>query len=572
MGEKTNTARILLGPANADLSGQSKVNAEIFSAMEILGRKLERVEAERDRLARRLALIESAATVDEKTGKLFLPVVTEQPVLPPQAYSTPKWMVSASLMSSAVALFALGLVLFRDPAPALTKDQIALLESLRGVNLAQISPDSKGWKTVNTDIGAPETASSSPAPDANNSLAAADTATPPAASMLTPVDPAKTASAAPATSPAPEAAKPVQTETAAATTPALDPQTTPIPGEDKAADIKPAPAKIAKAAPRSEPPALSRSKTPAVAADVVARTEAEGGISPDAELPEKVAALEKRAYQGVSEAQHDLATLYASGKLIPQDYQRARFWFEKAADGGVANAHYNLGVIYHQGLGVPVDMAQAINWYQKAAELGHPEAMYNLGIAYIEGVGTKTDTAKGVDYFKRAANAGVAQAAYNLGVLYESNFIGPIDTKKAMQWYQVAAKQGHADARTALARLNGGTAVAEDDSGNQALTLADMAEPAAGGDNPEETGEGDSSPVSENRHAATGDAVNGSLADVQRILIKQGLLQGKATGTMDARTEEAIRAVQHKLNLTEDGQPTQELLDKLLQMPPVARP
>ena len=51
----------LLNPDHARLNGQERVNAEIFTAMEILGRKLERSEAERDRLARRLALIPERA-------------------------------------------------------------------------------------------------------------------------------------------------------------------------------------------------------------------------------------------------------------------------------------------------------------------------------------------------------------------------------------------------------------------------------------------------------------------------------------------------------------------------------
>jgi peptidoglycan hydrolase-like protein with peptidoglycan-binding domain len=152
------------------------------------------------------------------------------------------------------------------------------------------------------------------------------------------------------------------------------------------------------------------------------------------------------------------------------------------------------------------------------------------------------------------------QAAYNLGVLYESNFIGPIDTQKAAEWYKVAAKAGHTGARDALARLGSGNAAA--DSGDQAQTLADKVEPAAGSD--EETGEGDSSPRAKSAH-------NGPktlLADIQRILIKQGVLPGKADGVLSQQTEDSIRAAQKKFGLTEDGQPSQDLLEKLLQAPP----
>jgi len=347
-----------------------------------------------------------------------------------------------------------------------------------------------------------------------------------------------------------------------------NPQNVSIPGEEEATPKK-APARVAKKAPvpaqaddadEESTQTDNQSKT----ATVIPTSEETGGIAPDATLTKKLAVLQKRAYQGIPEAQHDLATIYAAGTSVPQDYHRAAFWFTHAADGGVANANYNMGVIYHQGLGVPVDMAKALDWYAKAAELGHPEAMYNLGIAYIEGIGTKTDIEKGVSYFKRAAKAGVVQAAYNLGVLYESNFIGQIDTQKAIEWYKVAAKAGHTGARDALARLQSGGNTIASDSGDKALTLANKVEPSAGGD--EETGEGDSSPVT----TAPQNGPQTLLADIQRILIKQGVLPGKADGVLTQQTEDAIRASERKFSLTEDGQPSQELLEKLLQAPPTA--
>lgn len=597
----------LLDPTNATLDGQARVNAEIFTAVEILGRKLERVEEERNRLARRLALIESAATVDEKTGKLYLPVVMNEDAAPVKEYVTPKWMVPVSLMSSAIALFALGMVMFRTPAPALTKEQVALLESLRNSQFTQLAPDSKGWKSITTEPqdnvsaassnNAPVASSETPAPAATLPASAPTPSQPVAAALSQPLPqpqvptaqqpialttpppaplPTAQVAAIPATQPsAPPAAqlpslsdlarqeqtaqppKPVEASTVPPSLPAtaktkaasaenINPDNVVIPGEDEDTPEQ------------ADNQAADKGKT----TTAVAESKSAGGIAPDPALPKKLAKLQKRAYQGIPEAQHDLATIYAAGTLVPQDYHRAAFWFTKAADGGVANAHYNMGVIYHQGLGVPVDMAKALDWYGKAAELGHPEAMYNLGIAYIEGIGTKVDIDKGVSYFKRAAKAGVVQAAYNLGVLYESNFIGPIDTKKAIEWYKVAAKAGHAQARDALARMQANGSMA--DSGDQALKLADKVEPSAGGD--DETGEGDSSPVAETAHKKP----QGILADIQRILIKQGVLPGQPDGVLSQQTEDAIRSTQKKLGMSEDGQPSQELLEKLLQAPPPA--
>jgi len=492
----------LLNPENEQLIGQQRVNAEIFMAMEILGRKLERSETERDRLTRRLALIESAATVDAKTGKLYLPVVMD-PAAPPRVAerATSGWVVAASLMSCTIALFALSLTLFHEPQPALTQEQVAMLDTMKTSQFSlRATPENNAWKRP---------AAEAPMPEAPPELARQEQTA--EASKLADV--------------------PVVNVPAVV---AIAPQAAPIKAPE------PQPAELAKAErtlsiPREEP------------VKVVTAAEAPAqDLPPDSGLPEKLAQLEARAYHGIPEAQHDMATLYASGKLVAQNYTRAIYWFTKSADGGVANANYNLGVIYQQGLGGKADMPKALAWYAKAAELGHPEAMYNLGIAYLEGIGTKADIEKGVSYFKRAAKAGVALAAHNLGVLYESNFIGAIDTDKALEWYRVAADTGHAEARTAVARLSGAAA-------DQALTLADTTEPAAGG----------SSLVDGNNRALAPKFKNDLLAKVQQELVHQGLLSGAVDGLMTPQTEDAIRAHQKKLGLREDGLASEVLLDNM---------
>lgn len=423
----------LLDPANSTLSGQAKVNAEIFTAVEILGRKLVQAEEERDRLARRLALMESAASVDAQTGKLYLPVALGTDASAAPTPSAPRWMIAVTLMSVVVALFALGAVLLRPPAPALTQDQVALLESLRGLQTAPLAAPDAGWKKL-----APET---QPLPDTDELAALEKSAEAP--QSLEPDAAPLALDAPPPVAAAPVPLKPVLPPKAAETVVAK-PAEAPV---VKTAEKPPAP-KAEKASEKAKVPEKERAE--ALPAQPAA----------DPLLPPKAAELEQRAQAGQAEAQHDLATLYAAGKIVPQDYGLARTWFARAAEGGIANASYNLGVMNQQGLGGPPDLAQALSWYEKAADQGHPEAMYNLGIAYIQGVGVKADTEKGVDYFRRAARAGVAQAAYNLGVLYESNFIGPIDLKKAAEWYRAAAKQGHKEAQDALARLQGGTAAA----------------------------------------------------------------------------------------------------------------
>lgn len=178
-------------------------------------------------------------------------------------------------------------------------------------------------------------------------------------------------------------------------------------------------------------------------------------IKPDPDLPEIVREIEKRAFEGVPEAQHDLAAIYTAGHGgVTVDYKKASFWFEEAAYNKIGNARYNLGVLYHQGLGVKQSTEKAILWYKAAANVGHPEAQYNLGIAYIEGIGVPYDPQKAASYFELSANEGITEAAYNLGIVHENGLVDAAKPEEALYWYKKAADQGSSEAKTALVQLS----------------------------------------------------------------------------------------------------------------------
>jgi TPR repeat protein len=480
------------GTAQNNNVPQDRFNHEMFRALELLGHKLERVEKERDRLARRLEQIEAAANIDEATGRLYLPAVVEPPA-PPHALERHalRWSVGAGLTSSVLALCALGIVLFRAPQTGLTPEQLTALNTLGSLQLALMDHQA-----------APASAAKAPVTTAAARQAIQKPALQKDAETLAAVQPAAGDDAV--------SAKPVQP--AAAT-----PVNTSLGSHDADGDVPMPPQPVAAAAPLSVPspvpPIVAQAVAEMMAKPVIAATtpapEAQaalpsvkeaaketgqavlnpvGNRAADPALPANLRTLEKRALDGLPEAQHDLGTIYAAGTLVPQDYARAATWFRRAADAGIANAAYNLGVMCQQGLGVPKDARAAIGWYEKAAQKGHPEALYNLGIVYTKGLGADVDMDKGVAYFKRAANAGVAQAAYNLGVLYEGNLLGAPSPSRALEWYGVAANQGHAEAKTAMARLQAqGFAAGHQDLTETAATSAAAAaekaaavEPAAG--------------------------------------------------------------------------------------------
>lgn len=547
----------------APASQQERINQEMFRAIERLGRKLERAETERASFSQVLAQIESAAERDEKTGKIYLPMLV-QAERPPVASS--RWQSALSVASSVIALLAVGLVLYREPAaaPQLTAAQLAALDSLTETQFARMNGPSvdpannidisRFTQTTSTPVAAPvETAAEEASEEQKVEIAqieqqltpeelsaiepAAGDATAPAAEILADEKPAAVVVTAPAAAEAP-----VETVTAAEK-----------PLAQPANDAAPIP--LAAAMPTVEQKAIAAGET--------VKDETVTGIDRDQMLPAAYQTLEARAFAGVAAAQHDLAALYVAGTGgVQRDYGRAVFWFTKSAEKGMANAHYNLGVMYQQGLGVPQDAAAALGWYERAAQLGHPEAMYNLGIANIEGIGADRNIARGVAFFKQAANAGVSQAAYNLGVLYESNFIGPADLTKAAEWYQTAANEGHAEAKKSLARLSG--PAAEPYAGDAEDVMAKHDETEYGqGDETTPDEEVAAMPAKKSL-APTSEQGDDLVKRIQEALLQRGEIPHTTVpGEMNVQTEAAIRSWQKSLGWNDDGLPSRELLEKI---------
>jgi len=112
------------------------------------------------------------------------------------------------------------------------------------------------------------------------------------------------------------------------------------------------------------------------------------------------------AKQGDADAQFNLALLYADGKGLPQDYERARYWHRQAARQGHAAAQYSPALMHHKGLGIPPDNAKTARWYRMAAEQGHQAAQFNLAILYDEGLGVPHDPVMAYVWFFLAGSQG----------------------------------------------------------------------------------------------------------------------------------------------------------------------
>jgi TPR repeat protein len=98
-----------------------------------------------------------------------------------------------------------------------------------------------------------------------------------------------------------------------------------------------------------------------------------------------------KAKTGDSSAQYEMASRYANGEGVPQNFETAMSWLGKAASTGNVNAQWKLGLGYLKGIGVPHDEGQAAMWFKRAANNGDTRAQSALSDLYLSGRGVRTD-------------------------------------------------------------------------------------------------------------------------------------------------------------------------------------
>jgi TPR repeat protein len=161
-----------------------------------------------------------------------------------------------------------------------------------------------------------------------------------------------------------------------------------------------------------------------------------------------------QAAQGNAEAQNNLGSLFDQGHGVPQDYAKARQWYEKAAAQGNAEGQFSLGFAYALGQGVPQDYVQAAKWYEKAATQGNVMAQFYLGVLYASGHdGVPKDYVRAAKWYEKAAAQGHDRAQSLIGTLYLNGQGVPQDYTKARQWFEEAAAQDEMDAQFGIGKL-----------------------------------------------------------------------------------------------------------------------
>lgn len=101
---------------------------------------------------------------------------------------------------------------------------------------------------------------------------------------------------------------------------------------------------------------------------------------------------------------------YLLGRGVPQNNEKAFYYFSQAANQDDAFAQNELAYMYAAGKGTQRNNSKALIWYKKAAQHGLASAQYNVGLMYLHGMGTAPNKALAMEWFQKAAAHGFEPA------------------------------------------------------------------------------------------------------------------------------------------------------------------
>jgi TPR repeat protein len=176
------------------------------------------------------------------------------------------------------------------------------------------------------------------------------------------------------------------------------------------------------------------------------------GQSPDVQVPNMVAYMQRHVIRGHAYAQKALGAAYDFGRFgLRRDAERAFDLYMLGARQGDAAAQCWVGICYAHGLGVKQDEEQAVHWYSEAAKRGSVQAQHNLGYSFENGRKPLTQSMQEANrWYRRAALRDFDLAQYSLGLSYLHGRALPQNVELANRWFARAAEQNCAIAQVAL--------------------------------------------------------------------------------------------------------------------------
>jgi TPR repeat protein len=263
--------------------------------------------------------------------------------------------------------------------------------------------------------------------------------------------------------------------------------------------------------------------------------------------------LRAAAITGNHHAEFEVATRYADGRGVGQDFEQAVFWYMRAAEGGLAPAQYRLASIYEKGTGVRRNPRSAQDWYRRAANAGNAKAMHNLAVLFAEGAAGKPDLAAAGAWFKKAAERGVRDSQFNAGILYARGLGVKQDYIEAYKWFAIAAHSGDEQAkarREAIAQAMSAERLAQGRLAVEAFKPTPL-DPAANLVPPPDADWGE--PVAAGEPGKVSLNSPNLIGQAQAQLARLGFDPGPADGKLGPKTRLAVEAFQAAAGLDVTG-------------------
>lgn len=272
------------------------------------------------------------------------------------------------------------------------------------------------------------------------------------------------------------------------------------------------------------------------------------------------APLREAADAGDPKAMFEIGSRYAEGRGVKDDMAAAAKWYERSAEAGFAPAQYRIGNLYEKGLGVSRDVAKAKTWYQMAAAQGNASAMHNLAVLFAMGADGVADNDSAARWFIEAAELGVKDSQFNLGILAAKGIGMPQNLEESYKWFALVAKTGDQDASAKrdevakmlrpeqLERARAAAELWKPKTVDAAANAVDI--PASWQDGPVKTASVD---------------VKKAVANIQKILNKNGYDAGGADGVMGEKTKTAIAAFQKDNGMDPTGRVDEKLVRALIE-------
>jgi TPR repeat protein len=153
---------------------------------------------------------------------------------------------------------------------------------------------------------------------------------------------------------------------------------------------------------------------------------------------------------------NQVANIYAAGKFVPADPDRAAYYYQKSSELGDIDGSANVVIEYFHTnqLVTPAVIDRALTTLeQSTAATNNGRICYFIGYAYHTGHGRTLDQAKARQFFGMGAGLGDLAAEKSLAQMQFAGEGGPADHTAAAHWLQMAADARDGVSCFYLARL-----------------------------------------------------------------------------------------------------------------------